>query len=135
MSGNDRDEDAWRTIVENYGERAQVDDLVLPPVEEPPAAYDPSLAEVDEAPADTWEPERFVPPVPPPGPGLEFPRHLPWLAVFGIPVVLLVALMSGIYLPSWLGYLLVAGFVGSFVYLVVTMNRAGRDPFDDGARL
>jgi hypothetical protein len=25
--------------------------------------------------------------------------------------------------------------VGSFVYLVLTMQRGGRDPFDDGARL
>ena len=44
-------------------------------------------------------------------------------------------LLVGVPLPSWLAYLLVAGFVGGFVYLVIQMPRGPRDPFDDGARL
>ena len=34
-----------------------------------------------------------------------------------------------------IGYLLVGGFVGGFVYLVTRMPRGPRDPADDGARL
>lgn len=133
MSGTSPDDEAWQAIVANYGERPEVED---PPAPEPaPAPYQPSVADLDaQEPADATS-DRFVPPVPPPGPPLDLPRQLPWLGVFGIPAVLLVSLLAGVSLPSWLGYLLVAGFVGSFVYLVVTMNRAGRDPFDDGARL
>ena len=68
-------------------------------------------------------------------PSADLPRHLPWLAVFGVPAVLLVSLLAGASLPGWLGLLLVLSFVGSFIYLVVTMKGGGRDPFDDGARL
>ena len=76
-----------------------------------------------------------MPPDPGPGPRVVLPRDLPWVAVLGIPVVLLFTLLAGVSLPAWLGYPLVAGFVGSFVYLVVTMKRGGRDPWDDGARV
>ena len=138
MSGTTPDDEAWQAIVANYGERPEVEDT---PAEEaaqeaPPAAYRPTVEDLDaQEPADATEYDRFVPPVPPPGPGFDPRQHWPWLGVFGSPAVLLVSLLAGISLPTWLGYLLVTGFVGSFVYLVVTMNRAGRDPFDDGARL
>ena len=132
MSGTSRDDEAWRAIVENYGDRPQVEDLpaaVVDPAPDPvPSTYD----DVDEA-AD--EPDRFVPPEPPPGPPLNLPHSLPWIAVFGVPAVLLVMLLAGVDLPTWFGYLLVCSFVGSFIYLVVTMQRGGRDPWDDGARL
>ena len=128
MSGSNQDDEAWRAIVDNYGERAPVDDLPAPVARpEPPAhAEDDATDEVAD---------RFVPPEAPPGPPLTLPRNLPWLGVFGVPAFLLVTLLAGIDLPSWLGYLLVGGFVGSFVYLVLTMQRGGRDPWDDGARL
>lgn len=129
MSGTSSDDEAWQAIVDNYGER--------PEVEEPrPATFTTSFQvpfPVVEPAAE--EPERFVPPDPGPLPRLELPRHLPWLGVLGIPAVMLVALLGGVSLPSWLGYLMVLGFVGSFVYLVVTMKRGGRDPWDDGARV
>ena len=69
-----------------------------------PEPFDPTIDEVDEhvEPAD-----RFVPPPRRPRPRLELPRHLPWLGVFGIPALLLVSLLGGIHLPTWLGYLLV----------------------------
>ncbi len=79
--------------------------------------------------------DHFVPPQPPPAPRLDLPRDLPWIGVFGIPAFLLVSLLAGVSLPTWIGYLMVSGFVGSFVYLVFTMQRGGRDPGDDGARL
>jgi hypothetical protein len=50
-------------------------------------------------------------------------------------VVLLVALIFSISLPPLLGYGLVAAFVGGFGYLVYTMPREPRDPWDDGAQV
>ena len=55
--------------------------------------------------------------------------------MFGSPVVLLVCLVFGIDLPQLVAYLLVGGFVGGFLYLVIRMPRGPRDPDDDGAKL
>lgn len=130
MSGQ-HDDDAWRAIVENYGERPRVDplpadppDLTGPP---PPAPYDL----VD----DPWEDEGFVPPEPPPVPQPPPVRLAAWLGLFGSPAVLLLALVLGIDLPAPLAYGLVVAFVGGFGYLVVHMQHGPRDPGDDGARL
>ena len=131
MSGTNKDDDAWRAIVENYGERPKAEDLPAPGPEPEPG---PTASTYDEESAAD-EHDRFVPPEPPPAPALDLPRNLPWLGVFGVPVVLLVALLTGVGLPTWLGYLMVSSFVGSFLYLVLTMKPGGRDPFDDGARL
>ena len=132
MSGTSKDDDAWRAIVENYGERPEVEDPPAPVTEPEPG---PPASTYDESGPAAGEPDRFVPPEPPPAPALDLPRHLPWVGVFGVPALLLVTLLAGIGLPAWLGYLLVSSFVGSFVYLVLTMKPGGRDPFDDGARL
>ena len=133
MSGTN-DDDAWRAIIENYGDRPQVEDA-LPPAGPPGGEPEPRAPTYDELARDRNEAERFVPPEPPPAPRLDLPRHLPWVGVFGVPTLLLVLLLAGMSLPTWLGYLLVGGFVGSFVYLVSTMQRGGRDPWDDGAQL
>lgn len=131
MSGTSSDDEAWQAIVDNYGERAEVED---PPA--PPTTFTTSFEVALPAAAPEVEPEdRFVPPDPGPLPPIRFPEHLPWLGVLGIPAVMLVSLLGGVSLPSWLGYLMVVGFVGSFVYLVLTMKRGGRDPWDDGARV
>lgn len=127
MSGQDED-DVWRSIVENYGERPAVEPL--PP--EPPAPARPV------APSDATYDElddRFVPPDPPPLPHPPPVRLAAWSGIFGAPTVLLFALVLGIPLPGWLAYALVASFVGGFAYLVVNMQRGPRDPGDDGARL
>ena len=76
-----------------------------------------------------------MPPPPPPLPRLPPDRLVAWSGLFGSPTVLLVCLVVGISLPPWLGYLLVASFIGGFVYLVVQMPRDPADPWDDGARL
>ena len=76
-----------------------------------------------------------MPPPPPPLPRPEPRRALAWLGLFGAPVVLLAALVFGVYLPGWLSLILVGGFVGGFVYLVSTMPSGPRDPGDDGARI
>ena len=143
----DSDEDAWRAIVENYGERVELDDEPVAdaaadppadPVADPPA--EPRLErlftpvpqpEVDSEPEDD-----FVPPTPPPLPKLPPDRLLAWLGLFGSPTFLLVCVVLNVHLPPWLGYLLVASFIGGFLYLVVKMPRRDDiDPWDDGARL
>ncbi len=133
MSSRDEDE-AWRQIVANYGDVPSVDDAPRP---EPRGEY-----VVENEPADEpdavfpWEDEgRFVPPPPPPVPRPEPRRGLAWAGLFGAPVILLVALVFGVYLPGWLSLLLVAGFIGGFGYLVATMSNDPRDPGDDGARV
>ena len=128
MSRQDED-DAWRSIVENYGERAEIDPA--PPATEPEPAYD--LNQWDD---DVDEPEdRFVPPPPPPLPHPTPLRLAAWLGVFGAPAVLLVAMVLALPLPTWLEKGLVGAFVGGFLYLVFNMERGPRDPWDDGARV
>jgi hypothetical protein len=138
----DSDDDAWRSIVEHYGERFPIDPDDSPraePAAEPSevASAEPLLDDVeapDVAPGDGDE-EGFVPPQPPPLPRIAPDRLLAWTGVFGTPVVLLTAVVTGLHLPGWLGYLLVTAFVGGFVYLVSRMPRGPSDPADDGARL
>jgi hypothetical protein len=153
----DSDEDAWRSIVENYGERIELDDessvesSVEPAVEpdDRPAdrqGYDgaggpglqrlfrplpePGPEELDD------ELDEFVPPTPPPLPKLAPDRFLAWAGLFGSPTLLLLCLVLDIRLVPWMGYLLVGSFIGGFAYLVVKMPRnTDIDPWDDGARL
>ena len=131
----DSEDDAWRSIVENYGDRAELGpDDHWSRREEPDRSPDRSPDEDED---EAWESdeERYVPPPPPPLPHLTPDRFAAWTGVFGSPTFLLVALLVGFHIPAWLGYLLVAGFVGGFVYLVIQMPREPRDPGDDGARI
>jgi hypothetical protein len=137
----DSDEDAWRAIVENYGERVELNDepVADPPAEQrlerffTPLPQQPDRSELDDP---ETEPDDFVPPNPPPLPKLPPDRLLAWVGLFGSPTVLLVCVVLNVYLPPWLGYLLVASFIGGFLYLVVKMPRRDDiDPWDDGARL
>jgi hypothetical protein len=147
----DSDEDAWRTIVENYGDRVELDaePPAAPPAEpsaEPdgdqrlerlfrplPGPRDRDAAGSDDAGSD--DDDDFVPPTPPPLPKVPPDRLLAWIGLFGSPSVLLLCLVLGVHLAPWLGYLLVASFIGGFVYLVMHMPRGPADPWDDGARL
>ena len=133
------DDEAWRSIVDNYGERAEVEPD--PPVTDaatdswprPPVAPEPAPTWDDDFPDSDWSEERFVPPPPPPLPRPRRDRLVAWLGVFGSPTVLLVCLVLGISLPQLLAYALVAAFVGGFLYLVWLMPHGPRDPDDDGA--
>jgi len=138
-----KDDDAWQAIVDNYGERV-LDDEQQP--EAPPAPEPEPLRSIespeepvrswDDAYVDSdWSTDRFVPPPPPPLPTPPPDRMAAWVGVFGSPALLLVSLILGIDLPELVAYLLVAGFVGGFLYLVVRMPRGPRDPDDDGAQL
>ena len=128
----DSEDEAWRSIVENYGDRVELepDEPRDAPEEVPDAG-----PEDDESAWVAEDEERYVPPPPPPLPHLTPDRFAAWTGVFGSPSFLLVALLVGFHIPAWLGYLLVAGFVGGFVYLVIQMPREPRDPGDDGARV
>ena len=126
MSAQDEDE-LWRSIVDNYGERPELDEAPeTAPVAAVPSVAPEPVAEVED---------RFVPPPPPPLPRPDNKRLVAWTGVFGVPILLLVCLVVGISLPPLLGYAMVTWFVGGFVYLVLLMPRGPRDPDDDGARL
>lgn len=144
----EEDDEVWRAIVANYGDRADLDPDEPPTRERRPEAE----AATEETPDDRGQGgsaadgsgphdlgkadgQPFEPPEPPPLPVVSHDRLVAWLGVFGSPTVLLVSLLVGFALPTWLGYLLVAGFVGGFLYLVMQMPRGPRDPSDDGARL
>lgn len=134
------DEDAWRAIVENYGERVLADEDDAPEAEaheqDPEQEqYGEPLDEPRKQPASHEAEDRFVPPPPPPLPRPTTDRLLAWLGVLGSPVVLLACVLAGISLPPLLAYGLVAAFVAGFVYLVVRMPRGPQDPWDDGARV
>jgi hypothetical protein len=147
----DSDEDAWRAIVENYGERVELnDDPPSDPVVDPDEkqGYDAAgsaglqrlFRPLPEPQRDAEELEdeldEFVPPPPPPLPKLSPDRLLAWVGLFGSPTILLICLIFNFRLAPWLGYLLVASFIGGFGYLVVKMPRSEDiDPWDDGARL
>jgi hypothetical protein len=120
VAGQDEDE-VWRSIVANYGDRPELAD------EDPPAPPTPYAAKEETA------EEKFVPPPPPPLPRPENKRLVAWLGLFAVPTVLLACLVTGIRLPSLVAFAMMAWFVGGFTYLVLTMPRGPRDPGDDGA--
>lgn len=133
------DDEAWRAIIDNYGDRADIDErppTVDEPVDQPaerPA--EPARSWDDDFPDSDWSTDRFVPPPPPPVPTTTTDRLFAWGGVFGSPAILLVCLVLRIDIPQLIAYLLVAAFVGGFLYLVVNMSREPRDPGDDGAVL
>ncbi len=127
-------DEAWRAIVDNFGDRAELDEPT--PLAEPASpAPEPDPVPVDVRAAAYDEAERFVPPPPPPLPRPEPKRAVAWAGLFGAPVLVLAALVFRIDLPTVIDYLLVAWFVGGFGYLVATMSRTPREPRDDGSRI
>lgn len=123
------DDAAWRSIVENYGDRPDLGEL---DTEQPEPAPSPAVQEAREP-----DPEdHYVPPPPPPIPHPDPPRLLAWLGLFGVPALVLVCLLAHVNLPTWSGLILMVWFVGGFVYLVASMRPgAGDDDYDDGAVL
>lgn len=135
----EQEDAAWRSIVENFGERVRLDDAE--PFAEP--VPDEELDDLDDDLVDEPEyspildapEERFHPPPPPPLPRPHGLRGAAWVGVLGAPLLLLAFTLASIGLPSLVAYALVAVFVAGFTYLVLTMPRGPRDPWDDGARV
>ena len=75
--------------------------------------------------------EHYVPPVPPPLPRLDPVSKGAWVALFGGPGYLLLAVLLGWVVPSWAAFCAVAAFVGGFATLVVRMG--DRPPDDSGS--
>ena len=128
------EDDAWRSIVENYGERAEIEPDVEAEAEAEPAneQLDPWQDDVEDL---DDEDERFVPPPPPPLPHPPPVRLAAWIGVFGAPAVLLVSMVVALPLPGWVAKGLIGYFAVGFLYLVFNMDRGPRDPWDNGARV
>lgn len=130
------DEREWQEIVENFGERAVLEPDDEPLVDVTPRVLEPDDVEEPVAVRDQIHPDdEFVPPEPPPIPRPPADRLAAWLGVFGVPAVVLFCIVLGISVPTWIGLLMAAGFVGGFCYLVVRMSDEPRPPWDDGAVL
>jgi hypothetical protein len=100
------------------------------------SAQEELAREADDRAGRSWSEEgHYVPPEPPPVPRTTPARRLAWAGLFGAPLLMLVAVVLGRSFPEWVSMLLVAGFVGGFVFLVATMERTGGDGSgsDDGA--
>jgi hypothetical protein len=74
--------------------------------------------------------DHFVPPVPPPLPKLDSLTKGAWVALFGGPAYLLIAVMLDWQVPGWAAFCAVAAFIGGFATLVVHMGE--RPPRDSG---
>jgi hypothetical protein len=138
------EEAAWRSIVEHYGDRAEIEDDPAPAQDPPavataPEVFDRSYLDAQQARAEAEQPAwsdegHYVPPEPPPVPRGTPARRLAWLGLFGAPVAMLAAVVFGWVFPPWLVLMMVVAFIGGFVFLVATMPR-DRDDWsgDDGA--
>ena len=134
------DEDAaWAQIVANYGDRPEMgrspEEARAAEARRPANPFDRSYLDSLNTEA-TWDDEgHFVPPTPPPLPPIEPRRKAAWIGLFGAPTLMLLGVVMGWRYPDLVSAILVAAFVGGFVYLVATMRRTPRDPWsgDDGA--
>jgi hypothetical protein len=81
-------------------------------------------------PVDDDDDDHYVPPVPPPLPRLDPLTKGAWVALFGGPAYLLIAVMADWEVPNWAAFCAVAAFIGGFATLVVHMGE--RPPRDEG---
>jgi hypothetical protein len=92
--------------------------------------YDP---EPEPAPEPAPE-ERYLPPSPEPLPKPAWPVLLAWIGM-GYAVLTMLAVVVGVRLPSWAGWLAIIGFVGGFGILVTRLPRNRPPEAGDGAVL
>lgn len=123
------DDAAWRAIIENYGERPRIEDAEPDVPGSPRGLFGP-----EEPSRQDDEEEHFVPPVPPPVPKPPPARMIAWAGLFGVPLLVLVALVLRVQLPGWVGLFLMCWFVGGFGFLIASMRPDDRND-DDGAVL
>ncbi len=122
-SGVLREEDAWAQIVAGY-ERS---------------ASEPGRMQPERM---RWEPKpprdpenHFEPPPAPPVPSTDLVGRLAWGGLLGGPALLLLVTVLGWQLPGMVTLLLVSGFVGGLVTLILRMNDRPPNDWggDDGA--
>jgi hypothetical protein len=127
---SEADEQAWREIVDHYGDRPDLTGLIelTTPLDQPEAepAPEPFVFDLDED-------EAFTPPPLPPPPVVSPERRVAWVGLVASPILLVLINLLNYSLPGILSVGLVVAFVASFGYLVATMEP--RDPDDDGARV
>lgn len=137
---------SWAQIVADFDQPVAVEKRPWPLEEE---LTDPSRAVGSDLTPDpaTWsEPdppddpphaldrdEHYVPPPPPPLPSLDPVTQVAWVGLIGGPLLLLVAVVFGLSLPTFVSGIAVVGFVGGFVTLVARMQRNDPDDTDSGA--
>lgn len=127
---DDSTDEAWASIVANFGDRAELSDeevatvSATPPAEDPVDYYIPFESE-----------DGYVPPEAPRVGLADGPRGAAWLGVLGAPALFLIALLTGVTIPEWLALFAVIAFLVSLGYLISTMRRNDDDPWDDGARV
>jgi hypothetical protein len=128
-----RDEDAaWQQIVDNYGDVPDLADLEPDDAPAPPASAAPETEPPEPFRLELYD-EHFVPPPLPPPPVISVERRLAWVGLIASPILLVVFALVHYALPGPVTGLLVLAFLGSFGYLVATMEP--HDPDDDGARV
>jgi hypothetical protein len=79
--------------------------------------------------------DRFVPPPVPPLPRPTPLRLLAWAGTLGVPLAMLVLVVVRVDLPRVFLGMLIGWFAAGFLFLLLTMSRDPRDPWDDGSRV
>jgi hypothetical protein len=117
------EDELFEEIVENYGPLPQVTDPRQ--TMKDPAPSGPSILDYEEP---------YVPPTPPPLPGLTARRIASYGGIFVAPLLAILLITGLLPAPEWLGIGLVFWFCGSVIYLLVKLP-TNRDPWDDGAQV
>jgi hypothetical protein len=126
-AAREAEEQAWREIVDGYGERPDVAGLIelTTPTPEPEGVDQPYLLDIDD--------ESFTPPPLPPPPVISPERRLAWVGLVGSPALLALLHLLQYSVPGIITTGLIVACIASFGYLIATMEP--RDPDDDGARV
>ncbi|MFN8189754.1 MAG: hypothetical protein U0R78_04800 [Nocardioidaceae bacterium] len=130
--GAPSEEALWRSIVDNYGDRAELSADEVAELEQQRSA---GRAEEDSPGHHLEWDDRFVAPVPPPLPKADPPVLLAWAGVLLAPLALMIVVIFSLPVATLIDALLVIWFLGGFAYLVSAMPNEPRDPWDDGAQV
>jgi hypothetical protein len=125
-AAREAEEQAWRDIVDRYGDRPDAAGLVE-------LTTAPVTREPDESSHDLDDEEPFTPPPLPPPAVISPERRVAWVGLVASPALLVLVWLLDYPLPAIITGGLIAALIASFGYLVATM--APRDPDDDGARV
>lgn len=155
--GESPEDAAWQDLVARFdvpdiGDGATPwpdrEDLTQEPVPQPaepqsaelqpaePQSAEPQPAAPAPANPRSWSPvpdpadEHYIPPPPPPLPKLDSVAKGAWLALFGGPAYLVIALIAGWTLSGLAAFIAIAAFVGGFAVLVFRMGDG--PPSDSG---